>query len=557
MLKALELENFKAFGQRNRIVFAPITLIFGENSAGKSSLLQALNLLKQTRESREHGALLLPRTEGGIVELGGYREMVFDHDMSREISIRIDFVPERGLRMRFPEAKGADRSSSSVVGFEVAFARPSEEVEIQLKSLTLHSETFGKIASFEPIELPASELRQVVRDSLPMMRSRRPMRNSEVRAARCTWLTEDTAFWSDIYARTKRRADKIADELRQLQSDAQVSSQQKSLFNETEEDTQRLVGDIERAINFYESDFTIEEFASRMRMAELNSIIGLDGFIPLPIRSRQHDTLPEFETFRKYGPTRLRMRDLTLDVAGFAVECGRMLELALENIYPMGPFRRPPERWYIFTGTSPQDVGYRGDLLPDLLFRHPKLVEETNAWLDRLEVGYHVRPQSVGTRTQDLFEVRLIDKRRDAEVEVSLSDVGFGVSQLLPFVVQSLAGERQIITIEQPEVHIHPRLQADLGDLLIATIQEPRLHRFIVETHSEHLILRLLRRIRETSDGDLPEGHPGLRPEDVSVVYLERTKDGTQAHHLRIDETGEFVDRWPKGFFEERAKELF
>jgi predicted ATP-dependent endonuclease of OLD family len=66
----MELENFKAFGETNRIEFAPITLTFGEKSAIKSSILQALNLLIQTRQSRDHGALLLPRTEGGFVELG-------------------------------------------------------------------------------------------------------------------------------------------------------------------------------------------------------------------------------------------------------------------------------------------------------------------------------------------------------------------------------------------------------------------------------------------------------------------------------------------------------
>ena len=78
MLQSLELENFKAFGERARIPFAPITLIFGENSAGKSTILQALNLLKQTRESRETGALLLPRAENGIVDLGSFQEMVLD-----------------------------------------------------------------------------------------------------------------------------------------------------------------------------------------------------------------------------------------------------------------------------------------------------------------------------------------------------------------------------------------------------------------------------------------------------------------------------------------------
>jgi predicted ATPase len=96
-----------------------------------------------------------------------------------------------------------------------------------------------------------------------------------------------------------------------------------------------------------------------------------------------------------------------------------------------------------------------------------------------------------------------------------------------------------------------------LGDLLIAAIQEPRSHRFIVETHSEHLILRLLRRIRETAAKELPVDHPGLTPDDVSVIYLERGEEGTRSHRLAVDDSGEFIDNWPRGFFEERAKELF
>ncbi len=74
MLKGLDIENLKAFGRRVHVDFAPITLIFGENSAGKTTILQSMNLLKQTRESREHGALLLPRTEGGLVDLGGFQD---------------------------------------------------------------------------------------------------------------------------------------------------------------------------------------------------------------------------------------------------------------------------------------------------------------------------------------------------------------------------------------------------------------------------------------------------------------------------------------------------
>ena len=86
--------------------------------------------------------------------------------------------------------------------------------------------------------------------------------------------------------------------------------------------------------------------------------------------------------------------------------------------------------------------------------------------------------------------------------------------------------------------------------------EKQRKRTLIVETHSEHLILRLLRRIRETTEGKLlPDAIP-LRPEDLSVIYVEQTDKGAKVSKLRIDESGEFIDRWPKGFFEERVDEI-
>ena len=115
----------------------------------------------------------------------------------------------------------------------------------------------------------------------------------------------------------------------------------------------------------------------------------------------------------------------------------------------------------------------------------------------------------------------------------------YGISQLLPFVVQSLASEGRIISIEQPEVHVHPKLQADLGELLADAIQEPHFNHFIVETHSEHLILRLQRLVRKKL----------LKPEDVSVIYVSRGPEGAKVQRLRLDEDGDFIDDWPGGFF--------
>ena len=142
------------------------------------------------------------------------------------------------------------------------------------------------------------------------------------------------------------------------------------------------------------------------------------------------------------------------------------------------------------------------------------------------------------------------------ELPVRVADVGVGISQVLPVVVAALDTERPGITaIEQPELHLHPRMQVELGDLFAQPVDDGRV--FLLENHSEHLMLRLLRRIEETHTGELAEGKPALRPDQVSVIFVEQVDGEIRATPLRINETGEFIDRWPHGFFRERAAELF
>jgi predicted ATPase len=106
-----------------------------------------------------------------------------------------------------------------------------------------------------------------------------------------------------------------------------------------------------------------------------------------------------------------------------------------------------------------------------------------------------------------------------------------------------------LLAIEQPELHLHPRLQANLGDLFIeAGLGGPK-HTVILETHSEHLILRILRRIRETSKGQPHEGRK-ITPDDVAVYYLGRQDGQTKLTRIDIDMNGEFVQPWPDDFFE-------
>ena len=528
MLHALELENFKAFGKRSRIEFAPITLIFGENSAGKSTILHALYLFKQTLEKRDTGGLLLARTPNHIVDLGSFQEMLFDHDLEQRLSIRVETSVDRGYLSR--RLFGGDK-----IAIEFSFKRPPFDQEVFLEQIGIYDGKSAKcLAKFEPLDETA-----ITSEFLEHLISRRrPVLLSEVRAVKCVWLTEESEYWKQEFEWCLKNREEMLNHLKDYLNDLKHSSEE---LQEENNSLSEEINSLEDSIKFFSSNFDLKTYIFRRHDEEMDTVLGTQGFWPVGIMYRKRNLIRDlpFPLCRQYDR-------MLFDIDQLAIGAGRALEQTLETLFPISPFRKPSERWYTFRGTTPQNVGHQGDLLPDLLFRRPELVKETNEWLKKLDIGYKLEVKAIGTDSGDLFEVRLIDTRRSDRVSVALSDVGFGVSQLLPFIVQSLVAEEQIISIEQPEVHVHPKLQADIGDLLAEAIKEPRQNRFIIETHSEHLILRLQRLIYKGE----------LKPEDVSVIYVSRGLEGAKAERLRLDEEGDFIDEWPNGFFLERLREL-
>jgi predicted ATPase len=154
-----------------------------------------------------------------------------------------------------------------------------------------------------------------------------------------------------------------------------------------------------------------------------------------------------------------------------------------------------------------------------------------------------------------LRDLVIIDKRTDTPV--SHRDIGIGISQVLPVLVSAYASIGKIVAIEQPEIHLHPALQAELGDVFIESALGQRRNTFILETHSEHLILRLMRRMRDTCEGRLPTGLPPVRPEDVAILYVQPRDAAAVVRVLELDEEGQLLDPWPGGFFEEGFRERF
>ena len=258
----------------------------------------------------------------------------------------------------------------------------------------------------------------------------------------------------------------------------------------------------------------------------------------------------------------------------------------------VGPLRAIPSRSFR-PRLSPDETRWAQGLAAwDLLYTDAdgKLLQEVNAWLsgeERLRTGYRLEktvfkevpiPSGFhqlfdrGLTEDDLGDLQELYATLKSRTEIALRDfekgiivaprnVGVGISQLIPVIVGCLRDNRGIIAIEQPELHVHPAIQVGLGDLFIRAIQPGGSvypgKSLLIETHSEHIMLRLLRRIRETLADELPPGVTGLQPEDLSVIYVEGSDEGICFRPLRVDRDGEFLDHWPKGFFEERAGELF
>lgn len=152
-----------------------------------------------------------------------------------------------------------------------------------------------------------------------------------------------------------------------------------------------------------------------------------------------------------------------------------------------------------------------------------------------------------------LVYMHLVD---DKGRKLSFGDVGTGIAYVLPVLCAAYSKTPALQFIEQPELHLHPALQAALGDVFVEAMHQGS--RLVIETHSEHVLLRILKRIRQTASDKPPLPELRLTPENVLVLYFDPQLDGTtRVRQLRISPDGDFLDSWPRGFFNERFQELF
>jgi len=227
--------------------------------------------------------------------------------------------------------------------------------------------------------------------------------------------------------------------------------------------------------------------------------------------------------------------------------------LALEEMFSimtyLGPLREYPRRIYLWGVQRPHGVGIRGEqVVPALLAarvggtegirNEAKILE----WLRKMKLIHSFSLQPIAPNRSEL-EIRV--KTSEKSSEVLITDVGFGVSQILPVLVLCYyAPENSTILLEQPEIHLHPSVQADLADVLIDAVKERNVQ-IILESHSEHLLRRIQRRIAEEEIS-----------QDMVKLYFCRMENGeSKIEELDVDEFGN-IRNWPQNFFGDEMGEL-
>ena len=481
MLKVISIKNIKSL--RNiEVKLKPITFLLGKNSSGKSSLLQSLLLIKQTMESRDMNTSIVPR--GNYVDLGSFLDIVYGRDHHRTFSINLTFSP---------------RETDKIIKLHL-------DKEIYDRYRFPYYRKMHRYRFLTDIRKLSTEISLNIEYSFNLMRRRIDLKELK------------------FYTKNKNLlfiAEKIKDD---------PVLYNVTYFKETSN----------RTINIIWKNVELKKFY-------------LPRIYPYSIKKPKIIVVKgqKYKTYRTW-----MVRNAAMIINSISDELEKELYFFSDNLIHIDPIREKPKKTYIHTGEKKETVGLRREAAVDVLYAEknigdrwgdlwaqkndksvkPKIeesemIQNVMRWLKKLDMASDFDfPGLFGYAY--LFMLR----HPSLKIESNIADHGFGLSQVLPIIVQGFySAQGSLLLLEQPEIHLHPKAQADLAEMIVEISN--RNVNCIIETHSEHIIERL----------QLLVARNPLLLKKISILLFQIKKDGTEISELKLSENGKRIN-WPKDF---------
>jgi AAA15 family ATPase/GTPase len=585
----LSISNFKAFATEVNLNLRPITLIFGANSSGKSSIIHALLLLHQLSSSSDynHAArssryikrdnpidISITELGEGLIDLGGYPYYVHRHDPHNTVCFKVKTKSTQHGRI---EKTSSESYSTNQISFFSEDTKTGEDrVIFQSRFLVDQSTLLTSKTTFTRRNEEITKYTDVELSDHPFIKlSIQDIYEKSLKALEAIIKYE---------LQDKNKMEAIAQAFKEIRNNIDLFG----LFeNNYTIGMLRIIKDKSASVYAFDASSFLLRFFRPAEDLVIDCHLQILGHHQSLVEFQNRDYLQSliqknqriwFSRFmhlhhdwysRSQGILYLRKRgSLIIPIASTT--------RALQNLVYVGPLRSLPARDYNLESASEQKRS-DGTQLWINLPNTPHLIEKINAVIAEFSISYKLVVSDptntitvermkfnkllesviTGNHNSDQKQLahdlsatirspsgrkslKLLDL--NTQTVVSHRDVGVGISQVLPIFVNCYGERNATICIEQPELHLHPRFQGDLADVFIeTTIGSEQNNSYIIETHSEAIIRRLMRRVREGK----------IRKEDISIVYVEPGQNGSTVTQIHLDDDGDLIDEWPNGFFEE------
>lgn len=612
MIKQWSVSNFKSIGERVRLDFAPLTLFVGQNSAGKSTLIQSILLTAQTIQSNVTARSVI--LNGRIIRLGSFDDIRANNSKDQNITVSFEIgrpnyqIETLNVSSRARYYYTSDfQDQMNLVSSSYTFSAGTsieKNIELQLQpqlergSLSYKAMDDEKNADFEyrrQIDTRESTLQKLgvtpenVRiPDLSALDFQATTQGNQTKIFRRAYRLPTQTMTAGVllrhflpisvgaaYDAVELEVDSVFDMLVDINSNFRYRNSLNESLTESlaEPGLRRIFIDscISAAEGFIgyanqrvillaaelESNFNFET------IVKIQSALQAKGKKALAIQLNEREI--ELKKFiRASRPTRR-------EISAFPVSDPIMYSADYvtnffnEKLKYLGPLRDEPKAIYPLAGyNDPKDIGFRGEFTAAVLDNNKKslvtyipseqcpfsnqsqiepvtinLVDAVRDWLEYLGIASKVATEDKGKLGHELtISTSHADNFHD------LTHVGVGVSQALPIVVLSLLADTgSTLIFEQPELHLHPRVQTRLADFFMSLIFAGK--QCIVETHSEYLVSRL--RYLSAMAVDVPISKL------IKIYFVEKPFGQSIYTEVKITQTG-VISNWPNGFFDETER---